>query len=874
MRSRALGPAIVLFAIMTAHTILETARDALFLAKLGPQHLAWAYLAIAATAFVAVVAFRRWARLRDPRRLLIAFLIVAVTGTTVLASAIPEEPALAFVLYVWTGLVATLVVPTFWTLVDRNLRIADAKRLFASIAAGGTVGAMTGSAIAGSLAHVVPVHQLVTAGALAFGAATLVAVSFAPPAVPERAEVVDPGATVRHRSRRYVRWMFAIALVSTIGLTIGDLTFKRVIAERMHPDDLAATFGAIYTGLNMLSLIIQLALTPVLLSRFGVGGALFVLPVILVTTSLGFVVSGTLVAIIALKLGDGGLRHSLHRVASEILYVPMSAEARDGAKPIADAFGQRGGQAVAAVVVLGLGALGAGSTSFAGATAVIAGVWLFVIGMVRRRYIAQFRDTLKAGEIHREGGLPDLDATSVELLTAALSSPDELEALAALEILARRGGRIPALVLYHPSQVVVRRALHLLGASDRPEIAPVLDHLLGRSDPLVRAAALAAAARCGCRTERVRAAITDPDVDVRAVALVATPDDPTTAPALAALLAGSPADRLAVARAISLAPPDRIRPLIVELIVRGEPPVLREVLRVLATRPELVELERLAPMLQDPHIRRDVRRVYLGLGEAGLDHLIAKLDDPRTPVGVRRHIPRTLSLYRSPRSAAALVARLCREPDGTTEFKILRALGRMRAEDPRLPIDAATIRTYARRAVVDAAHYATLADRLAVGDYRSSGTELLGELLADKRRYAIEHVFRALHILRPRAGLRSVHDAITSSDADRRASAREIIEHLVPSQIRGPLLAVLDDLPPETRRARLGELAAGPFPTYESFVAVLLADPSESLRCVVAHHVAEHHLLALRPDLARLSTIDGPPLVVHAYEQAIARLDA
>src|SRR6185503_13033300 len=105
---------------------------------------------------------------------------------------------------------------------------------------------------------------------VAFGAATLVALSLAPPATVEAPGIVDPPTTMHQRSRRYVRWMFAIALVSTVGLTIGDLTFKRVIAERMNPDDLAATFGAIYTGLNVLSLIIQLALTPLLLSRLGV----------------------------------------------------------------------------------------------------------------------------------------------------------------------------------------------------------------------------------------------------------------------------------------------------------------------------------------------------------------------------------------------------------------------------------------------------------------------------------------------------------------------------------------------------------------------------------------------------------------------------
>jgi hypothetical protein len=56
-------------------------------------------------------------------------------------------------------------------------------------------------------------------------------------------------------------------------------------------------------------------------------------------------------------------------------------------------------------------------------------------------------------------------------------------------------------------------------------------------------------------------------------------------------------------------------------------------------------------------------------------------------------------------------------------------------------------------------------------------------------------------------------------------------------------------------------------------VAALLADPSESLRCVVAHHVAERHLVALRGELARLRPLDGPVLVVHAFDQAMARLD-
>ena len=39
----------------------------------------------------------------------------------------------------------------------------------------------------------------------------------------------------------------------------------------------------------------------------------------------------------------------------------------------------------------------------------------------------------------------------------------------------------------------------------------------------------------------------------------------------------------------------------------------------------------------------------------------------------------------------------------------------------------------------------------------------------------------------------------------------------MPAEVRGSLLAVLDDLSPAVRRARTAELAPGPFPTDEAF---------------------------------------------------------
>jgi ATP:ADP antiporter, AAA family len=861
-------PALLLFGIMLAHAMLETARDALFLAHLGPDQLAWAYLAIAGTALAAVTAVRRSRFASEPRTMLLAFLVVAAAGTTVLAFAIDIAPSVVFVLYVWTGLVATLLVPSFWMTLDRGMRLADAKRLFAMIGAGGVLGALVGSASAAALARVIAPEHLVTAAAIVFAVVALAATRLAPHATieqaPPRPRRYDR-AKASQRTRRYAALLLAGAVLATVTLTLGDLMFKRILAEQLATDDLASALGAIYTALNMLALVVQLAVTPRLLERLGVGGALFVLPALVLVTAFGFAATGAVLAVIALKLADGGFRHSVHRVAGEILFMPLEPSARDVAKPVIEAVGQRGGQAAAALLTLAIAAVTTRTCVLAILVVAMAALWLATMAMTRRAYVHQFRATLDANEIQREVRIATFDADGVAMLTASLSSPDETEALAALDLLARRGNKVPALVLYHPSSSVVRRALSLLDGDLRVDIQRVLGQLTSHADPQIRAAALAASSRTGCHPDQLNAALHDPEPQVRAAAIVglATCEDASASPRLAAMVSGTVDERIALAQAIGRAPHARFRAVLDRLVATSEPSVLREVLAVWARAPELADVQRLLKLVEHPYVRGDARRVFVAAGPRFFDELLAAIDDPRTPLGVRRHLPRTISRFGDRRAAAALVSRLVREPDGMTEFKILRALGRMRADAPMLAIDPQPVRVYIRRAIEDAARYAQLADELAhAADSAGleAGAVLLHELTLEKRDAAIERVFRAIGVLYPTSDLRSLHDAIQSRDDERHTAAREILEDLLPASTYAPLFAAIEPQPVAEPRS------------YEEVLASLLEDPSDSLRCVAAHHVAERRLVALRPQLARLRPTSR--VVTQAFHQAIERLDA
>lgn len=794
--------------------------------------------------------------------MLIGFLAMGCAGTLLLALALSISPSSVFALYVWTGLVATLVVPAFWTVVDGSFGVGDARKQFSAIAAGGVLGALAGSGLATALGWLLGPTALVWLAALVALATTIVAATFAP-VRPGVAPVRRAGQVIRtQRARSYLRWISITAVLSTVTLTFADLMFKRLLGEHVGGPQLATAFGAIYTGLNLIGLVIQLAITPRLFDRLGVGATLLILPLIVLVSATGFVLTGSLVAIVALKLADGGIRHSVYRVASEILFLPVPHALRDRAKPLIDAIGTRGGQAAAAIVALVL----AGAWSLAVVT-VLAGLgWLIAVAITRARYVRQFRDTLELGDIQRDVRMPTLDNDAIALLTASLSSPDEDEARAALDLLARRGDRVPALVLYHPSSAIVRRALSLLEGQVRVDVERVLRHLTSHPDPEIRAAALAAAARTGTHADRVRAALADPEPEVRAAAAVAVMlETDQRCAILEELLEATAVERAAVARAIARHPRPMFRPILDELVARREPMVSREVLRVWQRAPELADPERLIRMLEDPRMRGDVRRVIAAGGERWFDRLLGALDDPRTPLGVRRHLPRTISRFTSPVAVTALVSRLGREPDGTTEFKILRALGRMRASKPELPVDQALMVLYLRRSIGDVERYAALArgvEHHLRGEVDPS-LQLLRELLSEKRRHAFERVFRALGILYPRAELRAVHDAIVGEDRERRAAAREVIENLLPSSIRLPLLAVIEEPLAEAVRHRSVD---------ELFVA-LLADHSDAVRCIAAHHVAERRLIALRDEITRLRPY-ASSLVGHAFDQAIARLDA
>src|SRR5262249_42092406 len=155
-------------------------------------------------------------------------------------------------------------------------------------------------------------------------------------------------------------------------------------------------FATYYAVLNALALVVQLAVAGPLVRRLGVTAAMLVFPVLLFGGAIAIVVAGaSLALVLATKGTDGALRHSLHRVTSELLFLPVGADTGERYRPVIDPVLARGVQAIVAALILAAAALGGGGPRvLAAAVAALALGWLVVAVGLRTPYLGLFRQAL------------------------------------------------------------------------------------------------------------------------------------------------------------------------------------------------------------------------------------------------------------------------------------------------------------------------------------------------------------------------------------------------------------------------------------------------------------------------------------------------
>lgn len=868
--------------VMAGHSVLETARDTLFLTALPARRLPLAYIAIAALALV-VTAVNRRALQRFSRRRLLSTTLFGGALVTLVFWWISETRAgwALFALYVWTGLLATVVVVQFWLLTTDVFDVGQAKRVYAFIGAGGLVGAALGSALSGALLIVTHPATLVAAAATIFAVTSLVPPGFSRGrSQPARRRHRSPSrmglALLKHEP--YLRRLFWVTLVSTMLVTGVDFVFKAQVAVDVAPDQVGTFLARFYAVMNALALVVQVLIAPRLLRMFGVNGSLLLLPSLLFFGSVGFVLTLGLGSALLLRGADGALRHSLNRTSTEILYFPLPPDLRDRFKGLAESVGQRGGQALSSVLLLAVVTAGAKPVHIGFGLIACAVLWLGFIYGLKPLYLELFRRNLREGVMETQIEVPDLDLHSLEALISALSSENDYEVIGALDMLDAYGkvNLIPALILYHPSEDVVLRAFDIFATSRRTDVQRLTARLLHHKNERIRAAALRA--HCSQMPDRDLAIRMgeDPSPIVRTTAQVQLIragfiGEFEGGDVLRDIIDNGTAElRMALAYAARDLPPGRYAWALIRLAGIQEPGLSVAVAQSMAAAPDPEFVPTLVRMLAERDCREDARATVLSLGEGVLGILEKALDDPTLPRRVRRHLPRTISRFQGHRAASILQRRLRVETDDVVVLKVLRGLGRMRNDDASLRINQKQLLELATRTLQRAVTMLYWRVEIEASWDRSrprtATTDLLSALLADKELSALERVFRLLQITEPTEEFRIMYSGLRSSDRTLRASSRELLVNVVDEPLRRGLAAMVEEMPPEERVAEAAAFfeppgfrefaqAVGDVASTDASVAVaararldklyiatlrdMLMDPSDALSSVAAYRVGE-----------------------------------
>lgn len=796
---------------MAGHQTAETARDALFLSKLGPTELPTVYLILAAVGVpVALLPSSR-------RRPLTAGLLwLFAPATASFAWTIAWSPQASRALYVWIGLSTTIVVTFFWRYLADRYDVHDAKTTFPRIALGGIAGAALGALGARGLVEYFDTRWLlVLAGGLTAIAGVVTTLLQRRINGDEDRPRVRKNATRESRRDRthdfleafrspYVRSVGLLLVAASVTFTSLDYTFKAVVANQVHASKLASSFATFYLVLNVAAFVTQLVLARRVLHWVGLGTLVLFLPGLIVLGSGAIVIGGGIFAALALKGIDGSLRHSLHRTSTELLFVPMSTGARSVTKPIYDIVGNRGGQALASVLILVLLQFSTTTQVYAIVTGVLALAWFAGGIVVRRRYLGMFRSALRDRAAF-SADLPELDMEQLSTMLEVLNSDSDGEVIGAIDVLEAHGqtSTIPDLILYHPSPAVVVRSLASFRSDGRARIASLAERLLDHTAPVVRSEALLTLAAFSRASEHAERLSSDEDPAVRGIATALTwndagrPDwssvfgEERTPEALAFQLGIARAYRFLGERAR-----DALRP---EHVAHASSDAMTELARGMAERPRKSDVAHLIAFLAYRGPREHARAALVEIDQPALDACQEAFRAPDTPLAVRVHLPRTLSLFDPERVAPILAECVVDEIDELVRHKALRGLGRIVATHPDLPINeerlAAACERELRRTFGTIAVRCVL-ERVDVDEEPAPIAPIhrtVLALLAESERRGIEHIFRLLHLMNPELDLETVYRSVVSGERRHRIGARELLTDLVELRFRAGVLALVSD---------------------------------------------------------------------------------
>jgi AAA family ATP:ADP antiporter len=393
---------VYFFSLLCGYYIVRPMRDAMGIAG-GVEQLQWLFTGTFVAMLVAVPLFG-WVTSRFPRRRFLPYVYYSFIASLLVFYVLLDDEGghvyTARAFFIWASVYNLFVVSVFWSFMADLFTNAQAKRLFGFIAAGGTIGALVGPALAAALAR--PLGNasllLLSAGFMSvavFCIHRLIAWKAERSEVPaerEGAETRPLGGGILAAVPLVLRsrYLLGIAVFMLLFTTVSTLLYfqqAHIVRDAFASSkERTAVFGAIDFAVNALTVTIQVFLTGRLVRALGISWTLGLIPLLL---GLGFLSLGfapVLAVIVTVQILRRAGEYAITRPAREMLYVVLGREEKYKAKNFVDTVVYRGGDALSAWEYAGLRAMGLSLGAVAFVAVPLVGLWAWLAyGLGRRQ---------------------------------------------------------------------------------------------------------------------------------------------------------------------------------------------------------------------------------------------------------------------------------------------------------------------------------------------------------------------------------------------------------------------------------------------------------------------------------------------------------
>ncbi len=429
---RALAFAVAASALVGGGLVAARAtRDALFLSQFPASALPGVMMASAALSLIAAAALSRGLARAGPARAVPAALVASGALFLVEWFLLARSPrGVAGLLYLHVTALGPLLLSGFWSVVSERFDPHTAKRSVSRLAGA--------AALAGVLGGVAAERVVALAGMgwtlgllFVFSAAAAVAVGGVGASEEHPASRVEQarrrGSTLGLLARDPL--LAPMALLMLLGAAVDvfvDYALKAEAAAAFpETQQLVRFFAAFYVGTGLLAFALQAGLGNTVLRRFGLAGAMGVLPVAVVASGALALFSGRLWTVVLVRGVESVVANGLFRSGFELLYGPVPAGVKRPVKAWIDVSARGVGSIAGAGLVLFLlfVAPDLGSWATVGLAMAASAFVMVLVLRVNRSYVAQLQDSLRTGRVMLQ--LDDaVDATTARTITETHAALD------------------------------------------------------------------------------------------------------------------------------------------------------------------------------------------------------------------------------------------------------------------------------------------------------------------------------------------------------------------------------------------------------------------------------------------------------------------